>query len=97
MQQCVDVLTGSHWYALRKPLQDTALQTEHTPSSQLDISLICYEQAAHLDNIKREVAVLARLRGTLNVVHFKRAYEDDTHVHIIMEVTARSAQCIDCS
>ncbi len=42
-------------------------------------------QAAHLDNIKREVAVLARLRGTLNVVHFKRAYEDASHVHIVME------------
>ena len=39
--------------------------------------------------------MLARLRGTLNVVHFKRAYEDDTHVHIIMEVTGHSAQCSD--
>jgi hypothetical protein len=48
-------------------------------------------QAAHLDNIKREVAVLARLRGTLNVVHFKRAYEDASHVHIVMEARAPPA------
>ena len=39
--------------------------------------------------------MLARLRGTLNVVHFKRAYEDDTHVHIVMEVTAHIGQCLD--
>ena len=42
--------------------------------------------------------MLARLRGTLNVVHFKRAYEDDTHVHIIMEVTAQPGlSALTCS
>jgi len=30
--------------------------------------------AAHVDNIKREVAVLRRLRGTLNVVALEGAY-----------------------
>ncbi|KAK9840536.1 hypothetical protein WJX81_000242 [Elliptochloris bilobata] len=56
-------------------------------SKHLDVgNLSPAKQAAHLDNIKREVAVLARLRGTLNVVHCKRAYEDDTHVHIVMEL-----------
>lgn len=43
------------------------------------------KQAAYLDNVKREIAVLRRLQGTLNVVHFVTAYEDDTHIHAIME------------
>ena len=42
-------------------------------------------QAAHLANVKREVSVLYRLRGTLNVVNFIEALEDDDDVHIIME------------
>ena len=42
--------------------------------------------AAHLANIKREVAVLHRLRGTLNVTRFECAYEDTEHVHIVMEL-----------
>ena len=43
-------------------------------------------QAAHLANVKREVSVLYRLRGTLNVVNFIEALEDDEDVHIIMEL-----------
>ncbi|CAK0783368.1 hypothetical protein CVIRNUC_006567 [Coccomyxa viridis] len=43
-------------------------------------------QAAHLTNVKREVSVLYRLRGTLNVVNFIEALEDDEDVHIIMEL-----------
>ncbi|BDA49651.1 probable calcium-dependent protein kinase 17 at N-terminal half [Coccomyxa sp. Obi] len=43
-------------------------------------------QAAHLANIKREISVLYRLRGTLNIVHFKEALEDDEYVHIVMEL-----------
>ncbi|KAK9904983.1 hypothetical protein WJX75_007021 [Coccomyxa subellipsoidea] len=43
-------------------------------------------QAAHLANIKREISVLYRLRGTLNIVHFKEALEDDEYVHIVMEI-----------
>ena len=43
-------------------------------------------QAAHVDNVKREVAVLKRLRGTLNVVAFHAAYEDDVAIHIVMEL-----------
>ena len=42
------------------------------------------------DNIKREVAVLRRLRGTLNVVALEGAYEDDDAVHIVMEVCEAS-------
>ncbi len=41
------------------------------------------KQQQHLDNIKREVAVLRKLRGTLNVVHLQDVYEDATHVHIV--------------
>ena len=53
----------------------------------LDIpNLSIARQAAHLANIKREVSVLHRLRGTLNVVHFYEALEDDEYVHIIMEL-----------
>ena len=43
------------------------------------------KQAAYLDNVKRESAGLRRLQGTLNVVHFVIAYEDDEHIHSIME------------
>ena len=44
--------------------------------------------AAHIDNVKREVAVLRRLRGTLNVVALEGAYEDDDCAHIVMELCA---------
>lgn len=43
------------------------------------------KQARHIGNIRREVAVLRRLRGTLNVAHLKQAYEDDRDVHAVME------------
>lgn len=39
----------------------------------------------HLESIKREVDVLRRLRGCLNVASLEEVYEDDTHVHIVME------------
>ena len=32
-----------------------------------------------------QVLILRKLRGTLNVVHLSAVYEDETHVHIIME------------
>lgn len=43
------------------------------------------KQAAYLDNVKREIAVLRRLQGTLNVVQFFGAFEDDEHIHAVME------------
>lgn len=43
------------------------------------------KQKRHIDNIRREIAVLRRLRGTLNVAQFKQVYEDDTDIHIVME------------
>ncbi len=39
----------------------------------------------HANAIKREVDVMRRLRGCLNVASLEEAYEDDTHVHLIME------------
>jgi len=36
-------------------------------------------------NIQREVAVLSKLRGTLNVVALEGAWEDDAAIHIVME------------
>mgnify|MGYP001811220068 FL=1 len=32
-----------------------------------------------------QVLILRKLRGTLNVVHLACVYEDESHVHIIME------------
>lgn len=52
----------------------------------LDIPNISSEKLAqHLDNIDREAKILKKLRGTLSVVHFKGAWEDDIDVHIVME------------
>jgi len=39
----------------------------------------------HVNAIKREVDVMHRLRGCLNVASLEEAYEDDTHVHLVME------------
>ncbi|GMH33420.1 hypothetical protein BSKO_01254 [Bryopsis sp. KO-2023] len=43
------------------------------------------QQLQNLDTIKREVAVLKALRGTLNVVNLDSVYEDDQNVYIVME------------
>ena len=42
-------------------------------------------QIRHIENIRREIAVLRRLRGTLNVAQFKQVYEDAEDIHIVME------------
>ena len=42
-------------------------------------------QAAHVENIKREVAILRRLKGTLNVAPIFAAYEDDAQVYVLLE------------
>lgn len=43
------------------------------------------QQLRHLEMIKREVAVLERLRGARDVVHLDSVYEDEEHVYIVME------------
>ena len=35
--------------------------------------------------MKREVEVLRRLRGCLNVASLEAVYEDDSHVHLVLE------------
>lgn len=41
--------------------------------------------AGHHASIQREVEVLTRLKGSLNIVKLEAVYEDDTYVHIVME------------
>ncbi len=38
-----------------------------------------------MEAVKREVEVLRRLRGCLNVAALEDVYEDDTHVHMVLE------------
>ena len=39
-----------------------------------------------IEDTKREVAILKRLAGHENIVKLHGAYEDDKHVHIVMEL-----------
>ena len=41
--------------------------------------------AEHIEAIKQEVKVLQQLRGSLNVACLEEVYEDDTHVHLLLE------------
>ena len=41
--------------------------------------------AEHVEAIKREILVLKRLRGSLNVASLVEVQEDDTHVHLLLE------------
>jgi calcium-dependent protein kinase len=58
-----------------------------TVAKRLDVpNLPPAKQAQHLESIRREVAVLRRLRGSVNVVAIEDAYEDDEDAHIVMEL-----------
>lgn len=50
-----------------------------------DASVSDRKRMDHEQSIKREVEVLQRLRGCLNVASLEEVYEDDSRVHIIME------------
>lgn len=54
---------------------------------QLEVGLTVSERkrSTHLDSIKREVEVLQKLRGCLNVVELHDVFEDAEYVYIIME------------
>ncbi|KAF5839572.1 kinase-like domain-containing protein [Dunaliella salina] len=41
--------------------------------------------AKHLENLKREIGVLMRLQGSLNIIKLEAVFEDEDSVHIIME------------
>ena len=43
------------------------------------------KRAGHLEALRREVEVLRRLDGSLNVVRLVDVREDDTHVHLVQE------------
>mmetsp|Transcript_4670 Transcript_4670/g.10122 ORF Transcript_4670/g.10122 Transcript_4670/m.10122 type:complete len:774 (+) Transcript_4670:212-2533(+) len=43
------------------------------------------KRSTHLESLRREVQVLTKLRGCLNIVELHDVYEDETHVHIVME------------
>ncbi|KXZ52793.1 hypothetical protein GPECTOR_8g180 [Gonium pectorale] len=43
------------------------------------------KRQGHLDSIRREVQVLTKLKGSLNIVKMEDVYEDDEYVHIVME------------
>jgi len=69
----VDQHTGHEWAmkSLPKVLDDPNLSER----KRLD----------HINSIKREVDVMRRLRGCLNVASLEEVFEDSTHVHIVME------------
>lgn len=43
------------------------------------------KRSEHGAAVRREVEVLRRLRGCLNVAALEEVYEDDSHVHLVME------------
>jgi hypothetical protein len=44
------------------------------------------KRKGHAEAVKREVEVLRRLRGCLNVAALEDVYEDDGHVHMVLEL-----------
>ncbi|PRW33251.1 calcium-dependent kinase 17-like [Chlorella sorokiniana] len=43
------------------------------------------KRASQIPYLRREVEVLLALRGTLNVANLEAVYEDDIHVHLVLE------------
>lgn len=43
------------------------------------------KSAGHIASIKREIQVLKKLRGSLNVACLEEIYEDDTSVHLVLD------------
>lgn len=43
------------------------------------------KKAGHVDSLKREIGVLTKLKGSLNIVKLEDVYEDSEYVHIIQE------------
>jgi calcium-dependent protein kinase len=44
------------------------------------------KRQGHVEALKREIAVLARLKGSLNCVELEGVYEDSDNIHIVMEL-----------
>jgi serine/threonine protein kinase len=49
-----------------------------------DADLCAFDEVQHREKVM--AALTYRLQGTLNVARLEDAYEDDTHVHIVMEL-----------
>ena len=43
------------------------------------------KQLRHIENVSREIAVLKKLKGSLNVVNLEAVFEDDTSIYIVTE------------
>lgn len=43
------------------------------------------KMTGHVAAIKREVSILRQLEGSLDVARLDAVYEDQTHVHMVME------------
>jgi calcium-dependent protein kinase len=80
----VDMNTGQEWAlkSIPKVLPDDGSKNV-SERKRLD----------HTQAIRREVDVLKRLRGCLNVASLEEVYEDDTHVHIVMEYCSGGELC----
>jgi len=80
----VDMNTGQEWAmkSIPKVLADDGSKNV-SERKRLD----------HAQAIRREVDVLKRLRGCLNVASLEEVYEDDTHIHIVMEYCSGGELC----
>ena len=56
---------------------------ERNPGGQ---PMLIKDLKKNVDGIKNEIDVLRKLSGSLNVVDFYGAYEDDEHVYFVMEL-----------
>lgn len=63
--------------------QEFALKS--IPKTLTDPELSEAKRKGHGEAVKREVEVLRRLRGCLNVAALEDVSEDDTHVHMVLE------------
>ncbi|KAG2453493.1 hypothetical protein HYH02_001713 [Chlamydomonas schloesseri] len=46
------------------------------------------KKQGHLDSIRREIQVMTKLSGSLNIVKLEDVYEDEDNVHVVMELCA---------
>lgn len=63
--------------------QEWALKS--IPKVLTDPKLSDTKKKGHAEAVRREVEVLRRLRGCLNVAALEDVFEDDTHVHMVLE------------
>jgi hypothetical protein len=69
-----DIHTGQEW------------AMKSVPKVLTDPSASARKREGHAAAVRREVEVLRRLRGCLNVASLEEVYEDDARVHMVMEL-----------